>query len=186
TARAAIGGATRYTTVMCKLAEGPSEPQPLSYVASMMGTSTATPPHPSLEDYWREGTYGNVTLGSATAVVGWLTLPSPRAGYTNSDGSWDLGKAFTDCTNLSNPTVNFSGFFGINLMFNDAIGCCAWGGAMYVTLDGVTKAWPTTWLPPWAFQTQSVVAHEMGHAYGLPHSTSKYFADHYPAGSRYG
>jgi hypothetical protein len=47
-----------------------------------------------------------------------------------------------------------------------------------MTLDGVRKLWRTTWEPPWAYQNISVIAHEMGHGFGLPHSTA-------PGGSVY-
>ena len=57
------------------------------------------------------------------------------------------------------------------MMFNESMGCCAWGGGRYRVLDGVAKTWGVTWLPPWS-QHHSVVAHEMGHAFGLPHSNN--------------
>ena len=30
----------------------------------------------------------------------------------------------------------------------------------------------TTWEPPWGYADISVIAHEMGHGFGLPHSTA--------------
>ncbi len=57
------------------------------------------------------------------------------------------------------------------MMFNTTMGCCAWGGERTRTIDGVTKNWGVTWLPPWAHK-QSILAHEMGHAFGLPHSNN--------------
>ena len=60
---------------------------------------------------------------------------------------------------------------GINMMFNSNFdNGYAWGGARYMTLDGETKLWRTTWEPPWAYHSISVIAHEMGHGFGLPHS----------------
>ena len=57
------------------------------------------------------------------------------------------------------------------MMFNsDFDNGWAWGGALYLTLDGVTRIWSTTWEPPWAYGDISVIAHEMGHGFGLPHS----------------
>jgi hypothetical protein len=36
----------------------------------------------------------------------------------------------------------------------------------------VSKTWRTTWEPPWGYQNVSVMAHEMGHGFGLPHSNN--------------
>ena len=47
----------------------------------------------------------------------------------------------------------------------------AWGGGWTDTLDGVTKTWAITWEPPWAYSNISVIAHEMGHGFGMPHSS---------------
>ncbi len=43
-----------------------------------------------------------------------------------------------------------------------------------MTLDGVQRTWGTTWMPPWGILNQRVLGHEMGHAYGLPHSSGNY------------
>ncbi|RIK17706.1 MAG: hypothetical protein DCC51_12070, partial [Anaerolineae bacterium] len=45
-----------------------------------------------------------------------------------------------------------------------------------MTLDGTTGVWRTSWLPPWAVNNISVIAHEMGHGFGLPHSSGDYDA----------
>jgi hypothetical protein len=58
------------------------------------------------------------------------------------------------------------------MMFNDVLDCCAWGGGRTATLDGVNKFWRVTWEPPWAYADISVIEHEMGHGFGLPHSTN--------------
>ena len=51
----------------------------------------------------------------------------------------------------------------MTLMFNDDLDGCAWGGTEFSTLDGVTQLWPTTWMPPFGYLSQTVVAHEMAH-----------------------
>jgi hypothetical protein len=61
------------------------------------------------------------------------------------------------------------------MMFNtDFDNGWAWGGSMYMTLDGVTKYWSTTWEPPWAYADITALEHEMGHGFGLPHSSGNY------------
>ncbi|MEJ5224639.1 MAG: S-layer homology domain-containing protein, partial [Anaerolineales bacterium] len=52
----------------------------------------------------------------------------------------------------------------------------AWGGYRWLTLDGVYGRWNLTWEPPWAYSDITIVAHEMGHGFGLPHSSGMYGA----------
>jgi hypothetical protein len=86
--------------------------------------------------------------------------------------NWEA--AAQDCTGVANPTVNFSPYIGINLMFNDVLDCCAWGGGWYGCLDGICKVWSMTWEPPWGYENVGVIAHETGHGFGLPHSSGNY------------
>ena len=66
------------------------------------------------------------------------------------------------------PTFYFPAFYGINVMVNEAIGCCAVGGKTYQFVDSVEGLYATTWMPPWAFNEQAVLAHEMGHGFRWP------------------
>jgi hypothetical protein len=58
------------------------------------------------------------------------------------------------------------------MMFNGNLDCCAWGGQRWANLDGVTKVWRVTWEPPWGYSSSGVIAHEMGHGFGLPHANN--------------
>lgn len=62
------------------------------------------------------------------------------------------------------------------MMFNEPLDCCARGGGFFLTRDGVSKTWMTTWLPPWAYLKLALTSHEMGHGYGFPHSSVTYGA----------
>ncbi|MCU0233412.1 MAG: hypothetical protein MUE90_05195, partial [Thermoanaerobaculales bacterium] len=57
-------------------------------------------------------------------------------------------------------------------MFNDEFGPYAWGGSHYLNRDGVWKLYRVTWEPPWGYANEGVIAHEMGHGFGLPHSNN--------------
>jgi hypothetical protein len=63
----------------------------------------------------------------------------------------------------------------LNLMFNfDWLHGVAMGGGWYGTIDGGSQVWSTTWEPPWGYADISVIQHEMGHGFGLPHSSGDY------------
>jgi M6 family metalloprotease-like protein len=157
----ALSGNFKWLTVTCQFNDIPTQPKPLSFFAGMYANS-----YPGLDHYWREASYNAINLAGSSAS-GWHTLPNSNGYYSAGP---DLVQLFYDCTALADPNVNFSEIYGVNLMLNGNLGCCAWGGSVWATLDGVTKAWPATWLPPWAFEKIAVIEHEMGHGFGLPHS----------------
>ena len=170
----AVTGSQRWVTIACKFADVATEPKSLTFFSNMYASSK-----PGLDHYWRELSYGQVNVAGSTAH-GWYTLPSPRSTYIPSGGSADLDRLAEDCTALAEPYIDFSTVKGINLMFNALLDGYAWGGSSYLTLDNVTRWWRTTWEPPWGYSDVSVIAHEMGHGFGWPHSSSTYPYYPYP------
>ena len=79
-----------------------------------------------------------------------------------------------DCTGVADADVFFPDFAGVHLIFNDSLDCCAWGGGHVLDRDGQVKSYNMTWMPPFAYENQSVMGHEMGHGFGLPHSSGPY------------
>ncbi len=159
-------GNQRWISILCKFSDVPAEPNPLSYFQNMYSST-----RPGLDHYWRELSYNRVNVQGSTAV-GWFTLPQPRSYYVGS--TTNLDRLANDCIAVADSVVFFPNYQGINLMFNDELGCCAWGGWTYLNLDGQNRRYGITWLPPWGYQNISVIAHEMGHAFGLPHSSGPY------------
>lgn len=169
-----VSGSHPWVSILCKFADVGAEPRNLAYFQGMYANAPA-----GLDHYWREVSYNNIDIVGSTAVD-WVDLPGDQTDYIPSPGSGsnaNLSQLFTDCTNAANPFVDFSnggtgGFSGINMMFNDNLDCCAWGGGRFASLDGVSKTWRTTWNPPWSFSNSAVIAHEMGHGFGLPHANN--------------
>lgn len=160
----AVIGPQPWVSLLCKFSDLSAEPNALTYFQEMYADL-----HPGLNHYWREQSYDLVNV-SGSQAAGWFTLPQPRAYYVPASGWANLYQLAKDCMDVADAAVDFSEFVGVNLMFNENLDCCAWGGARYDTRDGVSRVWRTTWNPPWAFQNVTVIAHEMGHGFGLPHS----------------
>ena len=162
-------GPKAYATVLCRFADSTAvQPHPAShYEALLTGTSTS-----SLDHYWREVSDGRVNLGGGK-VAGWYNLPRTRAQYfpngLAASPNWSM--MVSDCTAAADADVDFRLYVGVNMQFNTHMPA-SWGGSAYVAADGVNRVLPMTWMAPWA--GHAVYAHEMGHSFGLPHSSGPY------------
>jgi M6 family metalloprotease-like protein len=167
---ALVSGSKPWITIMCKFSDQAGEPNDLAYFQGMYGDTK-----PGLNHYWKEVSFNTADVTGSTTGTGWYNLPDPVVHYnpTLSPKGADKTAVAIDCINAADATVDFSLYDGINMMFNfDFDYGWAWGGGWNATLDGVTKTWSITWEPPWAYADISVIAHEMGHGFGLPHSTA--------------
>jgi len=168
----AVSGSKPWVSILCKFSDVSAEPESLSYFQNMYAST-----YPGLDHYWRELSYNIANVSGSTAVA-WVNLPRPVSYYETPDGG-DLNAMALDCTAAADPYVYFPNYVGINMMFNATFGPYAWGGGKRLTLDGVTKTYSVTWEPPWGYNDICVIAHEMGHGFGLPHSNNA-DADGYP------
>ena len=158
-----IYGPQPWVSILCKFKDVAAEPNDLAYFEEMYSSV-----YPGLDHFWRQNSYELANL-EGSAAFGWYTLPYERAHYLPG-GNLDWDAAAKDCTAAADPDVDFTPYVGINLMFNDNLDCCAWGGGWYLCLDGLCQVWRMTWEPPWGYQNIGVIAHETGHGFGLPHS----------------
>ena len=167
-----VTGSQAWVTILCRFADATDvTPHPVSHYEGMMG-----PSEPGLEHYWREVSYGNHNM-TGHIVVGWYNLPRPRSYYVydrDGDGEedFDSERLGDDCTAVADPDVFFPDFWGINLIFNQHLAVAGFASSFYSTKDGQRKHYSFT--ATGDSVNQALVAHEMGHVFGLPHSSGPY------------
>jgi M6 family metalloprotease-like protein len=125
----------------------------------------------SVNAFYQADSWGRLSIYADT-TTGWLTLPHPKSyyapcGWSSACLDWDA--LSNDGIALADSQVNFANYDMISFVASNDFDCCAWGGGWYDTLDGVTKTWGATWMPPWS-QELGTYSHEVGHSIGLPHS----------------
>jgi M6 family metalloprotease-like protein len=162
-----ISGPQPWITLMCKFSDIITEPRALSFFQNMYSNT-----YPRLDHYWREQSFSIINVVGSGAT-GWYTLPHPRSYYIPGTSA-NLDLLLADCTAEADLSVNYTNYVGINMMFNSDLDGYAWGGYRYITLDGTYRKWYLTWEPPWGYADISVIEHEMGHGFGLPHSSGQY------------
>ncbi len=172
-------GTTPWVTLLCKFKDIPNEPKPAGYFSDMYGDG-----FPRLVSYWKEVSYNLIDVSNSTATPAWYVLPQNQGYYLydrNGDGEVDLDfdRLNEDCIGLADPTIDFRSYKGIQFIVNADLGGASWGGYQTFNIDGELRVWMATWLPDWGYKDLSIIEHEMGHGYGMKHSTA-------PNGKLYG
>ena len=158
-----------WMNLLCKFADRTNEPVTRARIDAAFAADGG------ITKFWAQTSGGFVDL-SASQSLGWATMAQPYAAYFDSYGNPNLNKLLQDCTAAAGQAlvdaVAAQEFAGINVLVNDSLGCCAWGGSARATIGGDTKTWRVTWVPPSAYLNISLFAHELGHALGMPHSNN--------------
>jgi M6 family metalloprotease-like protein len=164
-----VADARPWMNLLCKFADRSGEPTTRARI------DAAFAPDGGITKFWQETSGGFIDL-SASRSLGWVTMAQPYAAYVDASGNPKLQNVFNDCITAAGQAladaVAAEDFAGINVLVNDSLGCCAWGGNARATIGGTTKTWRVTWVPPSAYLNISLFAHELGHAFGMPHSNN--------------
>jgi hypothetical protein len=114
-----------------------------------------------MDHYWREVSLGAVDL-TGGIVVGWYDLAQPHA-YYNTGASTDLEHLRADCVAAATANgVDVSPFYGTGIVVN---------GSLSASFGRIGVTWiPDTGDGDFGNRAR-VTQHEMGHGWGLPHST---------------
>ena len=168
-----LHGPQPFATILCKFADVPAEPDPVAYFERLLGSA-----YPGLDHYWREVSYGAISL-TGSIVTGWHDLPHPQSDYLTgtpnlpvptAESPVDLTRLAEDCVSAAGEAIEPSRYVGINLIFNIDLDRPR-GGEVCLPQDGASRCFRTTWLWPGWYHNQSIWAHEMGHTFGLQHSS---------------
>jgi M6 family metalloprotease-like protein len=158
-----------WVNLLCKFADITDEP------TSVARIDAAFAPDGGMTSYFQKVSGGFVDLGRSRSL-GWFVLPNPRSTYVDANGNPNLSRLLNDCIAAAGEAlvdqVGTEDHAGINVLVNGSLGCCAWGGSARATIGDVNRTWRVTWAPPAAYQSLSLLAHEIAHALGLPHSNN--------------
>jgi M6 family metalloprotease-like protein len=157
-----------FATVLCRSVDFPLVPHESTWYRTLM----EYPGFGGMDHYFRENSYGAVSL-LGSEVFGWFDLGKPRSAYWLAGDSTRYNHPLMaqDCATAADASVDFSRFAGVNLQFSFPAPA-SWGGLSLITADGRRVLYRTTWLASWA--GRHVYAHEIGHTFGLPHSSGPY------------
>ena len=127
----AVSGAQPWVNIMCKFPDVVAETTNNAYIENLFRDT-----EPGLKHYWRELSYDTVNIDDTFTISDWVTLPEPRSFYVPASGNANLNQLANDCTAAADALVDYTQYVGINMYFNDVLDCCAWGGSLFLNLDG--------------------------------------------------
>jgi M6 family metalloprotease-like protein len=165
-----------FVTVLCRFADDPATPFTVPQVEVVYGDA-----YPGMRQYYAELSW-NPDIMSGGRVVGWYQLPHSRGYYITGTTTMSYGLLAQDCAAAAQHDVDFRDYFSINVQVNGALVTrnappydeLSFGGSWTLTLNQESRSWGVTWMTRAHWNNYVVVAHEMGHALGWPHSSGKY------------
>lgn len=167
-ARTSVNTTQHWATLMCKFSDVGSEPQNAAFFNDMFERTIG----PSLSDYWNEVSYDNIP-SITTDVHGWFTLPHDRSyyGFSETTAGYDVTTIVQDCVNAADASVDFTSYGAVAVILNSPSPVAITTLYSINYPDGAQIYLGAITIPSNKYNL-ALVAHEMGHAYGLPHSSA--------------
>ncbi len=156
-----LSGNKRWLNALCSFADA----------SPTLGASQFDSMLSEISNYWREVSNGTIWLDGSIRTPVWYVMPQPHSYYLDQgDRNVRLRELLADCLQVTGyDAVSMQGYYGVNLMFSAAI----WEDSAFGTAPSagwLGAPYAVTWLPPGAHDASAVIAHEMGHTFGLGHS----------------
>jgi len=171
---APVTGSQAWIVLLCEYLDSDGDPTfTPEYTSTMFKDATW-----GLETYFSRISYGKITL--TTTIRPYRDMPNIRQYYIDIPSANDrAGALFDDCTAAHDAEVDFGDYAGVVVLLDKNIGFGGLGGSHYAILDGVDRVWPfaTTGANSTQGFNAAVTAHEMLHAFGLPHARGGSFFD---------
>jgi hypothetical protein len=160
-----LRGPQPFLIVLCRFLDVPDEPRSVDYFRGLFADS-----YPGLDAYWREASYGAISL-AGTKVLDWQTLPEPVITYRPAfSDELDRDRLARDCIATVPPSIHPEAYQRFGLMFNVDVDRSR-TGSVCLPGDRPERCPTVMWIGPNGYAAQATVAHEIGHAFGLKHSS---------------
>ena len=155
-------GDQKVLTIFVNFPDDTSTPYTVAYGQDMMFNQ--------LNNWWKSVSYNKTSLSGDT--IGWYTLPQSLYGC-------DYDYIATEAIKAASPYVNFTNYKRVVFFFTDGLQHCAYisglgtVGIISVSTPQGTFKMSQAWIRDGYF-SEPVLAHELGHNYGLYHANAWY------------
>ena len=162
-------------TLLCKFADKAAEPRSPEFIDEMFGNEPG-----QMDHYWREVSGGKIDLVGSSAA-GWYGLPAKPHGLCADSGRWRERQPRSFAHGLPQRRRPLRRLFQRGETHSSASTCSSTTSWIVAPTEvrsnsrstgcrraGGSPGAPRTWVAPNA----AVLAHEIGHGFGLPHANN--------------